>query len=60
MRIKRPSVGTVLGALALFVALGGTALAGTALAAGSTIVNIADPATPSRQRLQVRRSSSAR
>jgi hypothetical protein len=42
MRIKRPSVGTVLGALALFVALGGTALA-----AGSTIVNIADPTTPS-------------
>lgn len=42
MRIKRPSVGTVLGGLALFVALGGTALAAT-----STIVNIADPATPS-------------
>ncbi len=42
MRIKRPSVGTVLGALALFIALGGTALA-----AGSTIVNIADPTTPS-------------
>src|ERR1700733_5221329 len=42
MRIKRPSIGTVLGALALFVALGGTALAAT-----STIVNIADPTTPS-------------
>jgi hypothetical protein len=38
MRFSRPSTGTVLGAIALFVALGGTALAAT-----GTVVNIADP-----------------
>lgn len=38
MRITRPSTGTVLGGLALFVALGGTAAAAT-----GQIVNIADP-----------------
>jgi hypothetical protein len=43
MRFSRPSTGTILGAIALFVALGGTALAATA-----TVVNIADPTTPSR------------
>jgi hypothetical protein len=42
MRFSRPSTGTILGALALFVALGGTALAAT-----GTIVNIADPTTAS-------------
>jgi hypothetical protein len=41
-RISRPSAGTILGALALFVALGGTAMA------AATVVNIADPTTPSR------------
>jgi hypothetical protein len=41
MRISRPTTGTVLGAIALFVALGGTAIA-----AGATVVNIADPAKP--------------
>jgi hypothetical protein len=40
MRISRPSTGTILGGVALFVALGGTALAATA-----TVVNIADPTT---------------
>jgi hypothetical protein len=40
MRFSRPATGTVLGAIALFVALGGTALA------GATVVNIADPTTP--------------
>src|SRR5579875_1806125 len=42
MRFSRPSTGTVLGAIALFIALGGTAFA-----AGATVVNIADPTTPS-------------
>src|SRR4051794_21115126 len=37
---RRPSPGTILGAIALFVALGGTALAAT-----GTIVNIADGTT---------------
>lgn len=41
MRFSRPSTGTILGAIALFIALGGTALAATA-----TVVNIADPTTP--------------
>jgi hypothetical protein len=41
-RFSRPSAGTILGALALFVALGGTAMA------AATVVNIADPTTPSR------------
>jgi hypothetical protein len=41
MRFSRPSTGTILGAIALFVALGGTALAAT-----GTVVNIADPTTP--------------
>jgi hypothetical protein len=41
MRISRPNTGTILGAIALFIALGGTALA-----AGATVVNIADPTTP--------------
>jgi hypothetical protein len=41
MRFSRPSTGTILGAIALFVALGGTAVAATA-----TVVNIADPTTP--------------
>jgi hypothetical protein len=40
MHIPRPSPGTILGAVALFVALGGTALAAT-----GTVVNIADPTT---------------
>jgi hypothetical protein len=40
MRFSRPSTGTILGAVALFVALGGTALAAT-----GTVVNIADPTT---------------
>jgi hypothetical protein len=40
MRISRPSTGTILGAVALFVALGGTAVAAT-----GQIVNIADPTT---------------
>lgn len=38
MRFKRPSAGTILGGLALFVALGGTAAAAT-----GSLVNIADP-----------------
>lgn len=38
MRFSRPRTGTVLGAIALFIALGGTAFA-----AGATVVNIADP-----------------
>jgi hypothetical protein len=42
MRFSRPSTGTILGAVALFIALGGTALAAT-----GTIVNIADPTTAS-------------
>jgi hypothetical protein len=42
MRFSRPSTGTILGAVALFVALGGTALAAT-----GTVVNIADPTTAS-------------
>jgi hypothetical protein len=42
MSFSRPSTGTILGAVALFVALGGTALAAT-----GTIVNIADPTTAS-------------
>jgi hypothetical protein len=42
MRFSRPSTGTILGALALFIALGGTALAAT-----GTVVNIADPTTAS-------------
>jgi hypothetical protein len=41
MRFTRPSTGTILGALALFIALGGTAFA-----AGATVVNVADPTTP--------------
>jgi hypothetical protein len=41
MRFSRPTTGTALGAIALFLALGGTAFA-----AGATVVNIADPATP--------------
>jgi hypothetical protein len=41
MRLSRPSTGTILGGVALFVALGGTALAAT-----GTVVNIADPTTP--------------
>ena len=40
-RFSRPSTGTIIGALALFIALGGTAFA-----AGATVVNIADPTTP--------------
>lgn len=43
MRFSRPGTGTILGAIALFVALGGTALA-----TGATVVNIADPTTPTR------------
>jgi hypothetical protein len=39
-RFSRPGTGTILGSLALFVALGGTAFA-----AGATVVNIADPTT---------------
>lgn len=42
MALPRPSAGTVLGGIALFVALGGTAAAAT-----GTVVNIADPATAS-------------
>lgn len=41
MRLSRPSTGTILGAIALFIALGGTAFA-----ASATVVNIADPTTP--------------
>jgi hypothetical protein len=41
MRFAHPSTGTILGAVALFVALGGTAVA-----AAPTVVNIADPTTP--------------
>jgi hypothetical protein len=41
MRFSRPSTGTILGATAVFIALGGTAFA-----AGATVVNIADPNTP--------------
>jgi hypothetical protein len=41
MRFSRPSTGTILGAIAVFVALGGTAVAAT-----GTLVNIADPTTP--------------
>jgi hypothetical protein len=40
MRISRPSTGTILGAIAVFIALGGTAVAAT-----GTVVNIADPTT---------------
>jgi hypothetical protein len=40
MRISRPSTGAILGGVALFVALGGSALAAT-----GQIVNIADPTT---------------
>jgi hypothetical protein len=40
MRISRPSTGAILGGLALFVALGGSALAAT-----GQIVNLADPTT---------------
>ena len=43
MGITRPSNGTLLGGIALFVALGGTALAAT-----GTLVNIADPDNASR------------
>lgn len=43
MKLSRPSLGTVLGGLALFVALGGTAAAAT-----GTIVNIGDPNNASR------------
>jgi hypothetical protein len=43
MKLSRPSLGTLLGGLALFVALGGTAVAAT-----GTIVNIADPGNASR------------
>lgn len=43
MKLSRPSFGTVLGGLALFVALGGTAAAAT-----GTIVNIGDPNNASR------------
>ena len=42
MRLSPPSTGTILGAVALFIALGGTALAAT-----GTVVNIADPTTAS-------------
>ena len=42
VRLSRPSLGTVLGGLALFVAL-----SGTAWAVAATKVNIADPTTPS-------------
>jgi len=42
MRFSRPSTGTVLGGIAIFIALGGTAFA-----AGATIVNISDPTNPS-------------
>lgn len=42
MQFPRPNLGTVLGGLALVVALGGTAWAVT-----SSTVNIADPTTPS-------------
>jgi hypothetical protein len=38
MRFSRPSTGTILGGIALFVALGGTAAAAT-----GTLVNIGDP-----------------
>ena len=38
MQLRRPSAGTILGGLALFVALGGTAAAAT-----GSLVNIADP-----------------
>ena len=41
MRIKRPGTGTILGGVALFVAL-----SGTAVAAAPTMVNIADPTVP--------------
>jgi hypothetical protein len=41
-RFSRPSTGTILGGAALFVALGGTAMA------AASAVNIADPTTPSR------------
>jgi hypothetical protein len=41
MRFSRPITGTVLGATAVFIALGGTAFA-----AGATVVNIADPTNP--------------
>ena len=41
-RFSRPRAGTILAGLALFVALGGTAMA------AATVVNIADPTTPSR------------
>src|SRR5438552_1758168 len=41
MHFSRPSIGTILGGVALFIALGGTALAAT-----GQIVNIADPTTP--------------
>jgi hypothetical protein len=41
LRFSRPSTGMILGAIAVFVALGGTAFA-----AGATVVNIADPTTP--------------
>ena len=44
MRIARPGTGTILGGLALFVALGGTAAA-----AAPTVVNIADPAAPAQK-----------
>jgi hypothetical protein len=43
MRFSRPSTGTILGGLALFIAIGGTALAAT-----GTVVNIADPSNASR------------
>lgn len=43
MRFSRPSPGTILGAVALFIVLGGTAFA-----AGATVVNIADPTAKSR------------
>ena len=43
MRFSRPSTGTILGAIAVFIALGGTAYAATV-----TVVNIADPTTPTR------------
>jgi hypothetical protein len=43
MHFARPTNGTILGAVALFVALGGTALAAT-----GTIVHIADPVHPAR------------
>ena len=41
MHFSRPGTGTILGAIAVFIALGGTAFA-----AGATVVNIADPTTP--------------